>query len=1073
MTKYPRSEENRKRRRGETRLRGDFLGAGGLDQSGLRPIIIKMRREIQTFFVVVLTAIINIPTTQQCGYQSCNPVKEGMINVHLVPHTHNDVGWLKTVDQYFYGDKNYIQVAGVQYILDSVVQELMKDPNKRFIYVEIGFFSRWWKEQSQQMKLSVKKLVDEGRLEFILGGWSMDDEATTHYNAMIDEHTLGFQFLQENFGECGRPRVAWQIDPFGHSREHASLFARMGFDGLFFGRLDYQDKAERMKTKTMEMIWQGSPKNLGSQSDLFTGVLYNLYNPPGGFCFDVTCHDDPIMDDPNLHDYNVPQRVAEFINATRTQAESYATKHLIMTMGSDFNYQIANMWYKNLDKLIHYVNKEQERGSDINLLYSTPSCYLYQLNKANLTWPTKQDDFFPYAIMPHGFLTGYYTSRPALKRYVRHSNNFLQACKHFDVFSSFLGRSNYSGIQMLKEAMGVAQHHDAVSGTEKQAVADDYALRLFVGTNSCQNIINDAYKLLVPIDQSVPLPEQQFCNLLNISKCSATEENKQLTVTIYNPLARNISRYISIPTTSKSCIVTDPFGRVVTSQIVPISMETKRIPERKGSIAENNIVFQVLLPPLGYSTYFVRTNTVKDKQQETKQQYFTSDQDVTMNNTYISVTFDGVTGNMKMIKNLQSGVSSQVDHRIQYYTSHFGNRTVPMFEGSGAYIFRPNQSVPLDLEHMFPVQTKYLHGNLVQEVHQQFSPWVSTVTRLYNDAQYLETEWTVGPIPTEDGIGKEVISKYCSDLKTESTFYTDANGREILLRARNYRPTWDFNNTEPVAGNYFPVSSRIYLQDTKRNIQLTVLTDRSQGGSSIQDGCVELMVHRRLVVDDNLGVGEALNETGADGQGLVVRGKHYLFLDTIDRSAQLHRDMALKLYMEPVLSFTNSQMKQSEWSKHFRTQWSALGTKIPRNVHILTLEHLKQQISSDTFQQQILLRLEHIYEKGEGGQLSNPAKVELRDLLRGYEVLSATELTLGANFKTSDLNRLPWKYKSDSDENNLKFIPYDENNLFKILKGKTILNRLLKVDDNHLSDNLVVTLNPMEIKTFHITVKKT
>jgi lysosomal alpha-mannosidase len=55
-----------------------------------------------------------------------------MLNVHLVPHTHDDVGWLKTVDQYYYGSRNRIQKAGVQYILDSVVQQLIADPEKKY-----------------------------------------------------------------------------------------------------------------------------------------------------------------------------------------------------------------------------------------------------------------------------------------------------------------------------------------------------------------------------------------------------------------------------------------------------------------------------------------------------------------------------------------------------------------------------------------------------------------------------------------------------------------------------------------------------------------------------------------------------------------------------------------------------------------------------------------------------------------------------------------------------------------------------------------------------------------------------
>ncbi len=70
----------------------------------------------------------------------------------------------------------------------------------------------------------------------------------------------------------------------------------------------------------------------------------------------------------------------------------------MFTMGGDFTYQLADMYYKNLDKLIRHMN-ERTAETGINVLYSTPYCYLKAVNEEmqNHNWVTKTDDFFPYA----------------------------------------------------------------------------------------------------------------------------------------------------------------------------------------------------------------------------------------------------------------------------------------------------------------------------------------------------------------------------------------------------------------------------------------------------------------------------------------------------------------------------------------------------------------------------------------------------------------------------------------------------------------------------------------------------
>lgn len=100
-------------------------------------------------------------------------------------------------------------------------------------------------------------------------------------------------------------------------------------------------------------------------------------------------------------------------------------------------------------------------------------------------------------------------------------------------------------------------------------------------------------------------------------------------------------------------------------------------------------------------------------------------------------------------------------------------------------------------------------------------------------------------------VGKEVITRYHfstpnsnKGFNSSKTFYTDSNGREMIKRVRDYRP-FNFDPTlEPVSQNYYPVTSKITLKDEVSNLQVSILNDRAQGGASLKDGDIELMVKK-------------------------------------------------------------------------------------------------------------------------------------------------------------------------------------------------------------------------------------
>lgn len=54
----------------------------------------------------------------------------------------------------------------------------------------------------------------------------------------------------------------------------------------------------------------------------------------------------------SLHILYSSTQVDDFVSYVTNMSQAYNTNNVIITMGEDFNYQLAQMWFKNLDKLI-------------------------------------------------------------------------------------------------------------------------------------------------------------------------------------------------------------------------------------------------------------------------------------------------------------------------------------------------------------------------------------------------------------------------------------------------------------------------------------------------------------------------------------------------------------------------------------------------------------------------------------------------------------------------------------------------------------------------------------------------
>ena len=403
------------------------------------------------------------PWKQGWDYDYDNRFKDGL-TVHVVPHSHNDPGWIKTYHTYY--------STQTRHILDTVVAALTEDPRRTFIWAEISYFSLWWDDASSEQKEQAKKLVSEKRLDFVTGGWVMNDEASVTARATRWHLQEGREWLQKTFGIT--PQYSWAIDPFGHSAGQAQVLKEFGYKGMLIQRVHYAVKKQLAEKQQLEFEWQ-TPAG-----DIFTHMMpFYSYDGPH------TCGPDPSVCcqfdfarigkgtswtgcpwgkvSVPITDANVAERSKLWLDQVYKKAMLYRGKDVLIPVGDDFRYQSmdeAHKQYTNYQRMFDWISANVPA---VKVSFSTLTKYFDAVRNQDV--PKLQGSFFPYSDREQDYWTGYFNSRIFYKGYDRLLESMIAAvennCPNVDIHSE-------------KRALGLFQHHDGITGTAKSHVVQDY-----------------------------------------------------------------------------------------------------------------------------------------------------------------------------------------------------------------------------------------------------------------------------------------------------------------------------------------------------------------------------------------------------------------------------------------------------------------------------------------------------------------------------------------------------------------------------------------------------------------------
>ncbi|XP_077796488.1 alpha-mannosidase 2x isoform X11 [Macaca mulatta] len=783
------------------------------------------------------------------------------LQVFVVPHSHNDPGWIKTFDKYY--------TEQTQHILNSMVSKLQEDPRRRFLWAEVSFFAKWWDNINAQKRAAVRRLVGNGQLEIATGGWVMPDEANSHYFALIDQLIEGHQWLERNLGAT--PRSGWAVDPFGHSSTMPYLLRRANLTSMLIQRVHYAIKKHFAATHSLEFMWRQTWDS-DSSTDIFCHMMpFYSYDVPHTCGPDpkICCQFDfkrlpggrincPWKVPPRaITEANVAERAALLLDQYRKKSRLFRSNVLLVPLGDDFRYDKPQEWdaqFFNYQRLFDFFNSRP--NLHVQAQFGTLSDYFDALYKRTGVepgarppgFPVLSGDFFSYADREDHYWTGYYTSRPfyksldrVLEAHLRGAEVLYSLAAAHSRHSGLAGRYPLSDFTLLTEArrtLGLFQHHDAITGTAKEAVVVDYGVRLLRSlVNLKQVIIHAAHYLVLGDKETYHFdPEAPFLQVddTRLSHDALPErtviqlDSSPRFVVLFNPLEQERFSMVSL-------LVNSPRVRVLSEEGQPLAVQISAHWSSATEVVPDvyQVSVPVRLPALGLGVLqlqlgldghrtlpsSVRVYLHGRQLSVSRHEAFplrvidSGSSDFALSNRYMQVWFSGLTGLLKSIRRVDEEQEQQVDMEFLVY----GTRTSK--DKSGAYLFLPDGEAKRWL-HTTSMFTRWSGFTICQGWRGclwTYHPW-----------------WTSGTTSTR--------SWPCASIQTSTA----------RVQPRRYLKKL------PLQANFYPMPVMAYIQDAHK--RLTLHTAQALGVSSLKDGQLEVILDRRLMQDDNRGLGQGLRD---------------------------------------------------------------------------------------------------------------------------------------------------------------------------------------------------------------------